>query len=111
MTTTTPIESATTERPTVRERAADALRQAAHFSHEARLLKTLATDAVEDGLHAAERTIKRARQTALDGRDEVTYRVKREPLKALALAFGAGALFGLIVGLARRRGKARADAD
>jgi ElaB/YqjD/DUF883 family membrane-anchored ribosome-binding protein len=109
--TTTPIESAPTEGTTVRERAADALRQAAHFSHEARLLKTLATDAVEDGVHAAERTIKRARQTALDARDDVTYRVKREPLKALALAFGAGALFGLIVGLARRRAKARADAD
>jgi hypothetical protein len=101
---TTPIGSATT----VRERAADALRQAAHFSHEARLLKTLATDAVEDGLHAAERTIKRARQTALDARNEVTYRVKREPLKALALTFGTGALFGLTVGLARRRAGARA---
>jgi hypothetical protein len=95
----------------VRERAVDALRQAAHFSHEARLLKTLATDAVEDGLHAAERTIKRARQTALDARDDVTYRVKREPLKALARAFGAGAMFGLIVGLARRRTKARADKE
>jgi hypothetical protein len=102
---TTPIGSATT----VRERAADALRQAAHFSHEARLLKTLATDAVEDGLHAAERTIKRARRTALDARDEMTYRVKREPLKALALTFGTGALFGLAVSLAGRRGKARAD--
>jgi cytochrome c biogenesis protein ResB len=107
----TPIGSATTERTTVRERAADALRQAAHFSHEARLLKTLATDAVEDGLHTAERTIKRARQTALDARDDVTYRVKREPIKALALVFGAGAMFGLIVGLARRRAKAQADKE
>ena len=103
---TTEIESPTLTGPTVRERAADALRQAAHLSHEARVFKTLATDAVEDGVHAAERTIKRARQTALDARDEVTYRVKREPLKALALAFGAGAVLGLILGSACRRGKA-----
>lgn len=104
-------EPATMGWATVRERAADALHQAAHVSHEARLLKTLATDAVEDGLHSAQSTIKRARQTAFDARDEVTHRVTREPLKTVALAFGAGALLGLVIGWTRRRRSAHTDTD
>jgi ElaB/YqjD/DUF883 family membrane-anchored ribosome-binding protein len=102
------IESPTTDGPTLRERAADALHQAAHLSREARLLKTMAEDAVEDGMHAAKRTIKHARQTAVSARDELAYRVKREPMKAMAVIFAAGALLGLGLGLACRRQTRRA---
>lgn len=105
--TTAQIETPSTAESTLRERAADTLRQAAHFSHEARLLKTLAIDAVEDTMHAAQRKIKHARQTALDARDELAYRVKREPLKAVAVGFGVGAALGLVLGLACRRVGAR----
>ena len=105
--TTAHMDSPTAEEPTLRERAADTLRQAAHLSHEARVLKTLATDAAEDAVHTAQRTIKRARQTALDARDDLTYRVKREPFKALAWVFGAGAVLGVVLGLACRRAESR----
>ena len=44
--------------PSIRERAVDAARQVARVSREAQLLKSLAADAVEDGVHAAKRTIK-----------------------------------------------------
>jgi len=103
MTTTTHAESSTVDEPTLSGRAADTLRQAVHFSHEARLLKTVAADAVEDAVYAAQRTITRERQRALDVRDELTYRVKREPVKAMALVFGAGTVLGAVLGLAGRR--------
>lgn len=103
MTTTTPVESPLVDESTLSGRAADALRHAAHLSHEARLLKTVAADAVEDAVHSAKRTIKQARQGALDARDELTYRVKREPLKAAALMFAAGAVVGAVLVLAGNR--------
>lgn len=83
---------------TVRERAEDAIRHAAHLSHEAHLLKSLAEDAVEDGIHSLKRSARKARNRAIDGRDEIVYRVKREPLIAVALAFGVGAALGLASG-------------
>jgi hypothetical protein len=62
-------------------------------------------------LHAAHRTITRARRTASDARDALTYRVKREPGKAMAVGFGLGALVGLGVGLLCRRGSRRRPTD
>jgi hypothetical protein len=44
----------------VRDKAVDAVRHTAHVSHEARLLKTIAADAVDDGVYAAKRVIKTA---------------------------------------------------
>jgi ElaB/YqjD/DUF883 family membrane-anchored ribosome-binding protein len=75
----------------------DALRHASHLSHEARLLKSVAADAIEDGVHAVKRTAKTVRQDALDLRDDVAYRVKREPMNAVAIAFAAGAFAGLLL--------------
>ena len=86
-----------TER-SIRERAIDAARQVAHVSHEAHLLKSLAADAVEDGVHAAKRAIKsvQRRVEKLDDlKDEAAYRVKRQPFKALGIAVGVGLVFGL----------------
>jgi ElaB/YqjD/DUF883 family membrane-anchored ribosome-binding protein len=60
---------------------------------------TAASDAVEDGVHAAKRAFKAAQrglENAADLRDEAAYRVKREPLKAVGLAFGAGLLMGVV---------------
>jgi len=87
--------------PTVRDRVVDAARQAAHVSHEARLLKSLAEDAVEDGIHAAKRamkTVKHRVEELGDIKDEAAYRVKRDPLKAVAIAAGAGLVLGLVIG-------------
>ena len=69
--------------PTVRDRVIDAARQATH-SHEAQRFKSLAADAVEDGVHAAKRAIKsvkRGVEELEDLKDEAAHRVKRQPLK------------------------------
>jgi ElaB/YqjD/DUF883 family membrane-anchored ribosome-binding protein len=101
--------------PSIRERAIDAARQVAHVSHEAQLLKSLASDAVEDGVHAAKRAIKsvqRRVETLADLKDEAAYRVKRQPFKALGIGVGVGLVFGLAVAwVGGRLGKARSTCD
>jgi len=67
---------------------------------------TAATDAVEDGVRAAKRAFKTAQhglRNAADLRDAAAYRVKREPLKAVGLAFGAGLLMGVVGAWVGRR--------
>ena len=97
--------------PSIRERAVDAARQVAHVSHEAQLLKSLAADAVEDGVHAAKRTIKSVQRRVEglgDVKDEAAYRVKRQPFKALGIAVGVGLVLGVAVGwIGGRFGKAK----
>jgi len=94
--------------PSLRDRVVDAARQATQVSHEARLFKSLAEDAVEDGIHAAKRALKAAKHRVEelgDLKDEAAYRVKRDPLKAVAIAGAAGLVFGLVVGwIGGRRG-------
>lgn len=85
----------------VRDKAVDAMRQALHASDEAHLLKTMAADAVEDGVYAAKRAVKTARrwtQNAADVRDEAAHRIRRDPLKSVGLAFGLGVPVGLLLG-------------
>ncbi len=99
--------SATADTPmacdtTVRDRAVDTVRQAAH---EARLLKTLATDAVEDGVHAAKRAITRGMHDVEDLRESAAYRVKRAPLLTVSLAVAGGILFGVALGWLGRRAR------
>jgi ElaB/YqjD/DUF883 family membrane-anchored ribosome-binding protein len=95
--------TAENEETTVRHRAADAVRQAAHVAHEARLLKTLASDAVEDGVYAAKRAITHGLHELEDLRDSAAYRVKRAPLVTVGLAFAGGILLGVLVGRIGRR--------
>ena len=89
------------QRTTVGNRAVDACRQATHISHEARLLKSVAEDAIEDGVHAAKRAIKlvhRQVEELGDLKDEAIHRVKRQPLQAVGAAFGVGLALGLAAG-------------
>jgi hypothetical protein len=87
------------------DRMADAIRQVGHVAREARLLKTVAEDAVADGLHAAKRTVRRARHNLEDMRDTAVSLVRRDPFKTGALLFGAGFLLGAVSGFAiRKRG-------
>ena len=101
--------------PSIRERAVDAARQMAHLSHEAQLLKSLAADAVEDGVHAAKRTIKSVQRRVEelgDLKDEAAYRVKRQPFKAVGIAVGVGLVLGVAVGwIGARFGKAKLTWD
>jgi ElaB/YqjD/DUF883 family membrane-anchored ribosome-binding protein len=86
-------------------RAADAVRHAAHFAHEARLLKSLAADALDDAVHASKQTVKsmkRRMQDVADRRHDLVHQVRREPLQAIGIAFGIGALLGgVAVGVVR----------
>jgi ElaB/YqjD/DUF883 family membrane-anchored ribosome-binding protein len=87
--------------PSVRDRVIDVTRHAAHVSHEAQLLKSLAADAVEDGTHAVKRamkSVKRGVERLEDLKDEAAHQVKRQPLKAIGLAIGAGLILGMAVG-------------
>jgi ElaB/YqjD/DUF883 family membrane-anchored ribosome-binding protein len=89
---------------TVRDRAADVVRQATHFAHEARQIKTLAADAVEDGVHAARRAMTRGMHGVEDLRDAAAYRVKRAPFMTVGLAFAGGVLLGVAFGWIGRKG-------
>jgi hypothetical protein len=100
---TTVAESAEVER-TFGERVTDACRRAAHLSHEAHLFRSVAEDAIEDGVHAAQRAMKVARRRVADFgeglenvKDEATIQVKRHPLGAVAAAFGVGMGLGVVV--------------
>ena len=69
-------------------------------------LKT-STDALsetwEDGRAAAERLIDQTRDRVEDFVYQATRRVKRNPLAAVALAFGVGALLGVVLSRNGRR--------
>jgi ElaB/YqjD/DUF883 family membrane-anchored ribosome-binding protein len=103
------VESPTPESPTsVRDRVLDAARHAAHVSHEAKLLKSIATDAVEDGIHAAKRAfrnVKRSVERVEDFKDEAAHSIKRQPLKSIAIAAGVGLAVGALVGWYARVGR------
>lgn len=83
---------------TARDRVADVVGRAAHVAHEAKLLKTLAADAVEDGVYAAKRAITRGAHEIEDLREAAAYRVKKAPLASIAMAVGAGVLLGIVLG-------------
>jgi len=103
-------EAAVNGRMKVVDRAVDAVRQAASMGHEARLFKTRASDAVEDRLHTAKRTITRGMHDFEDLRDSAVHRVRRAPLLTVALAMGAGILLGAVVGWIRGRARGSKDA-
>lgn len=95
---------------TIGGRIADALASATHLSHEAHLVKSMATDAVEDATRAAKRTLKRRLEDVTDFKDEMIHRVKRQPVEAVAVAVSVGALIGIAVGW-MARGSLRCDAE
>ncbi len=74
-------------------------------------LKAVAKEAIEDGVHAANRAVKSVRRRVEelgDFKDVAAYRVKRQPLAAVGAAFGIGLALGLAVALiaiARRPGE------
>ena len=78
----------------IRNRADDAVRQVGQVAHEARRLKTLASDAVEDGVHAAKRAVTHGLHDLEDLRDSAAHRIKRAPLLTVGLAFGVGIALG-----------------
>jgi ElaB/YqjD/DUF883 family membrane-anchored ribosome-binding protein len=67
-------------------------------------IKTIVTDAVEDGVQSAVKAIKQGRHAAEDAIDEARHTVKQNPLQSVGVVFAAGILTGSLIGwLATRR--------
>ena len=68
-------------------------------------VRTIVSDAIQEGVRCASQAIKHGRHAAEDAVEEVKYTVKQKPFEAVGLAFAAGALAGgflVWIGLRRR---------
>lgn len=68
---------------------------------------------IGEAVDQVERVIKTARKRAEDLDDlryEFVHRVRRSPIAAVSLAFGAGVLIGVVAGVASKRRRAPAAA-
>ena len=63
---------------------------------EAERLKTAASHAVEDAVTEAKRLAKRTRYAAEDLMEDAAHRVKRNPLRSVALGFAVGLSVGAL---------------
>src|SRR5205807_1426719 len=83
-------------------KAVDAGGRAVELGAEASRLRVRASHAAEDGLIEARRLANRGRRAAEDLVDETAYRIKRDPLRSVAITFavglGIGALAGFLAG-------------
>jgi ElaB/YqjD/DUF883 family membrane-anchored ribosome-binding protein len=59
--------------------------------------KAAVSGKIEDGKIAAERLLKRGRYVVEDSVDQTLHKIKRNPVRSLALAFTAGAVLGFLV--------------
>ncbi len=66
--------------------------------------KTALSDTLEEGRVSAERLVKLGRDVAEDYIDSATYQLKRNPGAVVAVAFGVGAIAGVLFGLLTPRG-------
>lgn len=61
-------------------------------------IRAAITDAVEDGVRSASRSIQQGRRGAEDMVEEVKHTVKQRPLPAMGVVFAAGLLAGGFLG-------------
>lgn len=61
-------------------------------------MKVKMAQAVDDGVEAARRVVKRGRNVAEDMIDDTAYAIKHEPLKSVAITFGVGIGLGVVIG-------------
>lgn len=61
-------------------------------------IRSIVTDAVEDGLRTARQAIKHGRYAAEDAIEEAQHSVKQRPLVAVGAAFAAGLVVGGFLG-------------
>jgi ElaB/YqjD/DUF883 family membrane-anchored ribosome-binding protein len=68
-------------------------------------IKSVVSDAVEDGVQSAVKAIKQGRSVAEDAIYDARHTVKKSPLQAIGVVFAAGVLAGSVLGWigARRR--------
>lgn len=94
------------EKQSLLGKAVHAGERAIEIGAEASRLKVRASHAVEDAVVEARRLAKRSRYAAEDLFDETAYRIKRDPLRSVAITFavglGIGALAGWLAGRSAR---------
>ena len=62
-------------------------------------IKTVVTDAVDDGVQSALRAVKQGRDIAEDTIHDARYAIKRNPFQAMGIVFAAGIAIGSLVTL------------
>jgi ElaB/YqjD/DUF883 family membrane-anchored ribosome-binding protein len=62
-------------------------------------IKTVVTDAVDDGVKSALRAVKQGREAAEDVVHDTRYAIKRNPLQAAGIFLAAGVVIGSVVTL------------
>lgn len=68
-------------------------------------IRTIVTDAVEEGVRSASQALRRGRYAAEDAMEEMKHSVKQRPVQAIGLSFAAGVLAGALltwIGLRKR---------
>jgi len=75
----------------------DAEQRLTHFGKEAVRMKATITERIEDSMKTAGRAVKHGYRTAEDFAADATYRIKRDPLRALGLCFAAGVAAGWLL--------------
>jgi ElaB/YqjD/DUF883 family membrane-anchored ribosome-binding protein len=73
--------------------------------HEISKIRSMVTEAVEDGVRSASQAIRHGRHAAEDAIEEAKHTVKQRPLQAMGTVFAAGVLAGTFftwIGFRRR---------
>jgi len=66
-------------------------------------IKSIVTDAVDDGVQSALRAVKQGRDAAEDAVHDARYAIKRNPFQAVGILFAAGVLIGGLITLVTMR--------
>jgi ElaB/YqjD/DUF883 family membrane-anchored ribosome-binding protein len=60
-------------------------------------IKSVVTDAVDDGVQSALKAVKQGRDAAGDAIHDARYAIKRNPLQAVGIVFAAGVMIGSVI--------------
>jgi ElaB/YqjD/DUF883 family membrane-anchored ribosome-binding protein len=66
-------------------------------------MKSVVTDAVDEGIQTALRAVKQGRDMAEDAVDDARHAIKRNPVQAAGILLAAGFILGSLVTLTLRR--------
>jgi ElaB/YqjD/DUF883 family membrane-anchored ribosome-binding protein len=70
---------------------------------EVNRLKSVVTDAVEDGVQSALKAVKQGREVAEDAIHDARYAIKRNPFQAVGVVFAVGIAIGSLITLVSYR--------
>ncbi len=97
----TTVESGTARK--IVDGVVDATQRVAQLSHDARAFESAAHELVDEGTRAARRAARQATGALEDFGDDAVHYVKHQPITAMAIAAGAGAIVGLVIGVVTGR--------